>query len=87
MIGVIPLLPLYALVTQRHLHLLLPFEGSRSERKYDAGLFTRNYLLTPCSTVLLEKLTRFQLVKKFPAFHGNRRFITALTSALHLPLS
>ena len=27
-----------------------------------------------------------QLVKKFPAFHGTRRFITALTSARHLSL-
>ena len=28
-----------------------------------------------------------QLVKKFPAFHGNRRFITALTSLRHPSLS
>ena len=28
-----------------------------------------------------------QLVKKFPAFHGTRRFITALTSIQHLSLS
>jgi hypothetical protein len=28
------------------------------------------YLLTPWSRVLLEKLTGFQLVKKFPAFNG-----------------
>ena len=39
------------------------------------------------SRVLLEKLTGLQLVKKFPAFHGTRRFITALTSVLHLSLS
>jgi len=45
------------------------------------------YLLTPYSRVLLEKLTVPQLVKKFPAFHGTRRFITALTSARHLSLS
>ena len=45
------------------------------------------YLLTSCSRVLLEKLTCFQLVKKFPAFYGTRRFITAFTSALHLYLS
>jgi hypothetical protein len=38
-------------------------------------------LLTPWSRVLLEKLTGFQLVKKFPAFYGTRRFITAHTSA------
>ena len=42
------------------------------------------YLLTPWSRVLLEKLTGFQLVKKFPAFYGTRRFITAFTSARHL---
>jgi len=35
------------------------------------------YLLTPWSTVLLEKLTGFQLVKKFPELYGTRRFITA----------
>ena len=46
-----------------------------------------NYLLTPWCTVLLEKLTGLQLVKKFPAFHGTRRFITALTSVCHLSLS
>ena len=39
------------------------------------------------STVHLEKLTGLQLVKKFPAFYGTRRFITALTSARHLSLS
>ena len=45
------------------------------------------YLLNPGSRVLLEKLTGLQLVKKFPAFYGTRRFITALTSARHLSLS
>jgi hypothetical protein len=45
------------------------------------------YLLTPWSRVLLEKLTSLQLVKKFPAFYGTRRFLTALTSACHLSLS
>jgi hypothetical protein len=44
-------------------------------------------LLTPYSRVLLEKLTGFQLVKKFPAFYGTRRFITAGTSGRHLSLS
>ena len=32
-------------------------------------------------------LTGLQLVKKFTAFHGTRRFITALTSVRHLSLS
>ena len=45
------------------------------------------YLLTPWCRVLLEKLTGLQLVKKFPAFHGTRRFIIALTSVRHLSLS
>ena len=45
------------------------------------------YLLTPWSIVLLEELTGLQLVKKFPAFHGTQKFITALTSVHHLSLS
>ena len=44
-------------------------------------------LITPWCRVLLEKLTGLQLVNKFPAFHGTRRFITALTSVRHLSLS
>ena len=44
-------------------------------------------LLTPWCRVLLEKLTGLQLVKKFPAYHGTRRFITALTSVRYLSLS
>ena len=47
----------------------------------------QTYLLTPWCRVLLEKLTGLQLVEKFPAFHGTRRFITALTSVRHLSLS
>jgi hypothetical protein len=44
------------------------------------------YFLTPCSRVLLEKLTCLKLVKKFPAFYGNRRFTIAFTSARHRSL-
>ena len=44
------------------------------------------YLLTLWSRVL-EKLTGFQLFKKFPAFYGTRRFITAFTRTRHLSLS
>ena len=47
---------------------------------------TCSYLITPCSRALIEKLTCSQLVKKFPAFHVTRRFITAFTSARHLSL-
>ena len=50
-------------------------------------LSTDTYLLTPWCRVLLEKLTGLQLVNKFPAFHGTRRFITVLTSVHHLSLS
>ena len=45
--------------------------------------YSETCLLTPRSTVLLEKRTRFQLVKKFPAFYGNGRFITAFSSSRH----
>ena len=49
-------------------------------------LSVRLYLLTPWCRVRLEQLTGLQLVKKFPAFHGTPRFITALTSVRHLSL-
>ena len=45
------------------------------------------YLLTPRCRVLLEQLTGLQLVKKFPGFHGTRKFISALTRVRHLSLS
>jgi hypothetical protein len=51
-------------------------------------LFRRNTcFLTPSSTDLPEKLTGPQVVRKFPAFYGTRRFITAFTTARHLSLS
>ena len=43
-------------------------------------------LLTLWNTVLLEKLTVPELAKKFPAFYGTRRFITAFTSVRNLSL-
>jgi len=45
------------------------------------------YLPTPRNSVVLEKLTGFQLVKKFPAFYVTRRFVTAFTTTRHLSLS
>ena len=45
------------------------------------------YLLTPWNRFLFEKLTGFQLVRKFPAFYGTRRSITAFRNARHLSLS
>jgi hypothetical protein len=46
-----------------------------------------DYILTPWSRVLPEKLKRPELLKKFPAFYGTQRFITAFTRARHLSLS
>jgi len=48
--------------------------------------YLSTYLLTSWSRVLLEKLTIFQQVKKFPAFYGTRKFITAFKSARHLSI-
>jgi hypothetical protein len=42
--------------------------------------FTEDTILTPWSRGLLEKLTDFQLVTKFTAFYGTRKFITAFTN-------
>ena len=53
----------------------------------DSWNHIKYYLFTPWCWVLLEKLTGLQLVKRFPAFHETRRFITALTSVRHLSLS
>jgi hypothetical protein len=50
-------------------------------------IYLLTHSLTPWSRVFLEKLTGSQLVKKFTAFYGRRRFITAFTSACHLSLS
>ena len=44
------------------------------------------YLLTPRNWVLLEKPTGFQLVKKFTAFYGTRRFIPSAKSHVLFPL-
>ena len=48
--------------------------------------FLPTYLPTPWRRVLREKLVGSQLVTKFPAFYGNRSFITAFTSVRHLSL-
>jgi len=44
-------------------------------------------ILSSWSRVHPEKLTGFQLVKKFPAFYGTWKFITAVRRACHLSLS
>ena len=67
-------------------HLKSVHKSSATDTCIDNTYFL-TYLLTPWCRVLPEKLTGLQLVKKFPAFHGTRRFITALTSVRHLSLS
>ena len=59
-------------------------EERRQQRKY--SLHYGYSKITPWSRVL-EKLTGSPLFKKFPAFYGTRKFITAFTSARHLSLS
>ena len=49
-------------------------------------LYLLTYFLTPWSRALPDKLTSSQLVKKFSAFYGTRRFITVYKSARHLSL-
>ena len=63
------------------------FNVIRSVHCFRSHSYTPAYLRTPCCRVLLEKLTGLQLVKKFPAFHGTRRFITALPNVRQLSLS
>jgi len=63
------------------LYLYLINKGDSWESPYES---CGPYLLTPWSRVLLEKLTGFQLVKKFPAIYGIRRFTTAFTCPHHL---
>jgi hypothetical protein len=77
-------------ITRRSVYMLQPissvFPSFVHLCKYCTG-FSYSYLLIPWCTVLLEKLTGSQLVKKFLTFYENRRFITAFTSARHLSLS
>jgi hypothetical protein len=42
-------------------------------------------IIIPLNRVLPEKVTGSQLVKKFPAFNGTHRFVTAFTSAATCP--
>jgi hypothetical protein len=64
--------------------LLLVINSESNACSYQ--IWSVTYLLIPWSRVLLEKLTGSQLVKKFPAFCGTQKFITAFTRARHLSL-
>ena len=62
-----------------------PDDGWKNRPKYVERLtYLLTYLFTPWSRVLLEKLASLQLVKKFPAFYGTRRFLTALCRASYI---
>jgi len=68
--------------------VVIPYRsfGTTYRSRNDGTLLPLLYLLTPWCRVLLEQLTGLQLVKKFLAFHGTPRFITALTDVRHLSL-
>ena len=66
---------------QRSISVIAGRTCNNHNKWYKPYLLT--YLLTPWCRVLLEKLAGLQLVKKFSAFYGTRRFITAFTSFRH----
>ena len=75
-------------ITSSHHHTVRPIQSTfRKTRNYKAVFILLFNIFTPWCRVLLQKLTGSQLVKKFPTFHGTRRFITPLTSVRHLSLS
>ena len=71
----------------RLLPLVLLLKSRNKMKMSMERMWNDTYLLNPWCRVLLEKLTGLQLVKKFPAFHGTRRFITAPTNVRQLSLS
>jgi hypothetical protein len=80
--------PRFCLSKLRSLHSFsVRHDVTQWNRSVKLRVYRALYLLTSWSRVLLEKLTGLQLVKKFPAFYGTRRFITAFTYASHLSLS
>jgi hypothetical protein len=68
--------------------VLISFAIGLHEAEIKMPKFFTNIQLpvTPWSRVLLESLRVSQLVKKFPAYYGILRFITAFTRAHHLSL-
>ena len=78
---------------QEDMHQRMPYGNTKvsnlqpDNEDYFLFFYIITYSLIPYSTVLLDKLTGSQLVKKFPAFCRTRWFITAFSSARHLSLS
>ena len=93
----LPVVPLWTWQSGLHFHTCTHKNAPHNTIVFWSLKFNQNwvptsyqiltYLLTPCSRVLLQKLTGLQLVKKFPAFYGTWRFITTFTNACHLSLS
>ena len=67
----------------------LPRPIYQQGRWWSGHIFTYllTYLLTPCSRVLLDKLTGSAASQEIPCIFGTWKFITVLTSARHLSLS
>jgi len=63
------------------------FAAGIQNSKENTLFVTTQPALTPCRRAFLEKLIVTQLVKKFPALHGTRRFITVFTRSSHWCLS
>ena len=65
-------------------------QGRNVEKNFTSEIITYllTYLLTPRSRVLLEKLTGFQLVMKFPAFYVTRTILSKIdpVHTPHIPL-
>jgi hypothetical protein len=66
--------------------VLLPALKYTTNAAATTTTITTTTTTTKCSRVL-EKLTGPELVKKFPAFYGTRKYITAFTSSRHLFLA
>jgi hypothetical protein len=50
--------------------------------RIDCNIYLLTYLLTPCSRVLLDKLTvNFAASQEIPRIYGTRNFLTVPTSA------
>jgi hypothetical protein len=61
--------------------------GKKFHIKEKPEIRPHNYLLTPWSRVLLEKLTGFAASQEILHIYGTRKFITVFTSVRHLSLS
>jgi hypothetical protein len=72
--------------TQMHMHMHTHTnKHTKHHNTHTPHYAILTYLITPWFRVPLKKLTSLQLVKKFPAFYGTRRFITTFTSAATCP--